>query len=140
MVVESEIIVSPLLEELEAAFNTSFNQAWFKILAEGSPVDSPRFREVEAFFDSMSSCDTDEPEVMEIVKAVEEIVSLVRRHLLPRLRDRLRISGFYAHDTTLSKEHKVKYKLIAYAFPHNLERIESITERIKGTSKAACKR
>jgi hypothetical protein len=131
MVAETDFFVSPLLDELEQAFETSFNQAWFRILAEDSPIDSPRFREVEAFFISKSSYESDPRKIMEIVIAIEEIVSLVRQFLLPHLRDRLRVSGFYARDNTLSKEHKIKYGFIAYAFPHNINRIESLTGKIR---------
>lgn len=131
MVAETDFLVSPLLEELEKAFETSFKQAWFRILAENSPIDSPRFREVEAFFASRSFYESDPHKIMEIIIALEEIVSLVRQYLLPSLRDRLRISGFYARNNTLGKEHKIKYGFIAYAFPHNINRIESLTGKIR---------
>jgi hypothetical protein len=131
MSVKPEIFYSPLLDELEESFNTSFNQAWFHALAENSHIDEGLIRQVEDFFIMKDSFESDSGKILEIVVIIEDIVSLVRRFMLPRLRDKLRVSGFYRGNDSLAPDLRIKYRFIAYAFPHNIRRLAEIAERIK---------
>ena len=131
METKTEGRIIQLLEELEEAFNISFNHTWFRVLAEESPVDKGLLREVEDFFVLKSPFSCDELQISEIVLAIEQIVSIVKRYLLPCLRDRLRISGFFADDTSIDRNTRIKYKFIAYAFPHNIRRLEEISLQLR---------
>jgi hypothetical protein len=131
METKSEICVEPLLDELENAFNISFNHTWFRVIADDAEIDGSLLREVEEFFILKTPFASDEIRILEILLVIDEIIGNVRRYLLPTLRDKLRISGFFADDDIIDKDLRVKYRLIAYAFPRNLERLEEIAFRVR---------
>jgi hypothetical protein len=61
---------------------------------------------------------------------LEYFIAAMSSHLLPELKDHLKISGFYTHGNRGGEDYVIK-SLICYAFPSNLEKLRMLTDELK---------
>ena len=69
-----------------------------------------------------------------IYQAVDELgrfTVLVRRFLLPVLKERLGVSGLLPHKIVKDRTQYILRRFVAYTFPFNLKRLETLTAELR---------
>ena len=123
-------ISSRLISELRDLYLGHFDNYWFVSLLERNAFDSSRLRYIHNMLEIQSVYSTEESVFADGIEAVEELILTSKRYLLPELRDKLKISGFYS-DNGESKNDKVMRTMFSYTFPHNLQRLEELISELK---------
>ena len=122
---------SRLIDELRELYLGHFDNYWFTALLEENAFDTSRLRAVRTMLESQSVYCTEASVFRDAIESLELIVITSKRYLLPELRDKLRVSGFYSGRSGESREEMVMRNMFCYTFPHNLQRLEEITSELK---------
>ncbi len=123
--------VQMALEALRDHYDEHFDRGWLAMTIDDLPVDSSLVRRIREVLSLTVRYEEDLPEVRYGVEQLRTLLTELRRHLAPVLRDRLGVSGFAGtsgrgRDTTS----RVQRQLLCLAFPHNLSRLEELTDRL----------
>ena len=125
-------ISSRLIDELRELYYGQFDNYWFTSLLEQNAFDSSRLRYIQTMLEIQSVYSTEQSVFTDGIEVLEEIIITSKRYLLPALRDKLGISGFY-RDRAGSKEELVMKNMFSYTFPYNLQRLEELITELKKT-------
>jgi hypothetical protein len=118
------------LSELATLYHDQFDRNWLYLILERSPLDTSVMGDVRDLVETDVAF-LDPTKLDRHTQALEEYVQHLRRYVIPGLREKLGISGFTGGIRVLSEDQIILRKFIAYAFPHNLERLAALTSRLK---------
>ncbi len=123
--------VQMALEALRIHFDEHFDRGWLAMTIDDLPIDSSLVRRIREVLSLTVRYEDDLPEVRYGVEQLRTLLTELRRHLAPVLRDRLGVSGF-ALPSGRSRDatSRVQRQLLCVAFPHNLSRLEELTDRL----------
>ena len=119
------------LEALRAHFDVHFDRGWLAMIIDDLPLETTLLREIRGLLALTLVYEDDLPEIRYGVGKLLEFVAELRRHLLPVLRDRLRVSGFAATRRERNEE-RIYRQLLCVTFPHNLDRLETLAHDLEG--------
>ncbi len=119
-----------LIDEINDLYYGHFDNYWFISLLEQNAFDSSRFRCIHNMLEIPSGTGIEMSILTDGIDAFEEIIIISKRYLLPALRDKLEISGFYRSKAG-SREELVRRELFSYTFPYNLKRLETLIAELK---------
>ena len=74
----------------------------------------------------------DEWFIYQAVVELSRFILLIRKFLLPVLKERLGVSGLVPHKIVRDRSQYILRRFVAYTFPYNLERLEALTVELRG--------
>jgi hypothetical protein len=126
-----ECLIQECLREIQTLFTGHFDQNWLLLVLDDTPIDSSVMSDIRNLIAFEHPKLYDPQEVQKRIPSLEAFIAHLRRYLLPTLREKLGISGLVPFRRIKDREQRVLRSLIAYAFPHNLERLSELTDTLK---------
>lgn len=120
-----------IIGELRDVFENNFDRTWFSLIIDGMPIDFRTVREIRELVSLTAIYPGEEWQLYQGVEELETFYRTVKRFLLPVLRERLGISWLFPHKRVRDARQIILRKLVAFTFPHNLERLRRLTENLK---------
>jgi hypothetical protein len=120
-----------LIKEIREVFQNHFDRTWFAIIIDDLPIDFQTIRLIRELVSLHSLHAGDEHLITQGVEELESFIIHVRRYLLPYLKERLGVSWLTPARMVEDRSQYLIRRLVAYAFPHNLERLNVLTGRLR---------
>lgn len=117
--------------ELRNVFEELFDKSWLIIILENLPFDLRTIREIRNFLCTENISDADVPAIWHKIEELETFIKVIKIYLLPVLKERLGISHLSPERMVLDKTQLVVRRFIAYTLPHNLQRLNVLTQQFK---------
>lgn len=118
-----------ILHEVKRLFEEQFDRGWAATAIVRSGADLQNLRELR----HLLSEDLDyigTRRRMDLVRALEQFTRDLRQFVLPGLTERLHLH-FDVPSAWRRREDFVQRRLLAYVFPHNLERLETLSGELR---------
>jgi hypothetical protein len=121
----------PVIRRIRQVFEDHFDRTWFSIVIDGLPIDFKTIRVIRGLVALESVHTGDEGFIYEAVLELSRFVLLVRKYLLPVLKERLGVSGLAPDRTVRDRTQYILRRLVAYTFPFNLQRLAELNQDLK---------
>jgi hypothetical protein len=121
----------PVLRKIRQVFEDHFDRTWFSIVIDGLPIDFRTIRIIRGLVALESVHKGDEWFIYEAVLELERFVLLVRKYLLPVLKERLGVSRLVPHRLVRDETQYILRRLVVYTFPFNLQRLAELNQVLK---------
>jgi hypothetical protein len=119
------------IDEIRGIFAGHFESGWFLTVLERLSFNTVYLNDIRHLVEMRSLYPSDTYRIRTGVIALQEFIGFSRRYLLPVLRDQLGISGFTRQQLgDRDPTTRVVKELFASAFPHNIERLSELTDRL----------
>ena len=120
-----------LITEIREVFQNHFDRTWFAIIIDDLPIDFQTIRLIRELVSLHSLHAGDEYLITQGVEELESFIIHIRRYLLPYLKERLGVSWLTPARMVEDRSQYLIRRLVAYAFPYNLERLNNLTGRLR---------
>ena len=94
---ENNAALIPLIRRIRRVFEDHFDRTWFGIIIDGLPIDTRTVRMIRELVSLESIHLGDEWFIYQAMLELNRFVLLVRKFLLPVLKERLGVSGLVPH-------------------------------------------
>ncbi len=121
----------PLIRKIRRVFEDHFDRTWFAIIIDGLPIDFRTVRMIRELVGLQSIHVGDEWFIYQAVVELSRFSLLIRKFLLPVLKERLGVSGLIPHRIVRDRSQYILRRFVAYTFPYNLERLEALTAELR---------
>jgi len=122
--------ISGICDQLAETINQTLNQAWFYKAADNLPINIENLSYIIELFTLNTYYNQDYLKMQEAIALLKNLVTEIKRYLLPVIKERLGIS-YLTERRHAKKSHEfIYYSFIAYTFPVNLQKIEAFLESI----------
>jgi len=125
----SEIV--DCIRRIREVFEQNFDRAWFGVLMEDVPMGIRTIREIRNLVTFDTIFPGDEDDILEGLIELEDFVRIIRKYLLPLMREKLGISKLRPRALVRDRNQFLLRKLLAYTFPYNVERLASLTRELR---------
>jgi len=120
-----------MLHEVRRLFEEQFDRGWAATVIVRSGTDLQNLRELRHLLSEDLEY-VGSRRLRDLVTALEQFTLDLRQFVLPGLTEHLRLH-FDVPSAWRRREDFVQRRLLAYVFPHNLERMESLTAELRLT-------
>lgn len=120
-----------LIAQVRDIFENHFDRTWFSVVVDGLPIDFRTVREIRQMVGLKTLYPGEERGIYQGVLELETFVLIVRRQLLPVLKERLGVSWLFPGRRVRDRNQVMLRRLVAITFPYNLERLRLATQRLK---------
>jgi hypothetical protein len=120
-----------IISEVRDVFENHFDRNWFSLLIDDMPIDPGMVREIRRLVSLKNIFPGEEWQIWQGVQALSDFVLLVKRFLLPMLKERLGISSLIPARRVGDPTQLIIRKFVAFTFPYNLERLKVLTEKLR---------
>ncbi len=120
-----------LIEELRTVFENHFDRTWFSLIIDGIPLDFRTVRDIREMVSLTTLYPGEEWLIWQGIRELETFHTIVKRFLLPVIKERLGISWLLPHRRVRDAQQYILRKFVAFTFPYNLERLRKVTARLK---------
>jgi hypothetical protein len=121
----------PLIRRIRRVFEDHFDRTWFAIIIDGLPIDFRTIRIIRELVGLESIHVGDEWFIYQAVVELSRFSLLIRKFLLPVLKERLGVSGLMPDRIIRDRYQYILRRFVAYTFPYNLERLEALTVELR---------
>ena len=121
----------PLIRRIRRVFEDHFDRTWFAIIIDGLPIDFRTIRIIRELVGLESIHVGDEWFIYQAVVELSRFSLLIRKFLLPVLKERLGVSGLMPDRIIRDRYQYILRRFVAYTFPYNLERLEALTSELR---------
>jgi hypothetical protein len=121
----------PLIRKIRRVFEDHFDRTWFAIIIDGLPIDFRTIRMIRELVGLQSIHVGDEWFIYQAVVELSRFSLLIRKFLLPVLKERLGVSGLVPDRIVRDRVQYILRRFVAYTFPYNLERLEALTAELR---------
>ena len=121
----------PVIRRIRQVFEDHFDRTWFAIIIDGLPIDFRTIRMIRELVGLESIHVGDEWFIYQAVVELSRFSLLIRKFLLPVLKERLGVSGLVPHRIVRDRTQFILRRFVAYTFPYNLERLEALTIELR---------
>ncbi|UCF95810.1 MAG: hypothetical protein JSV89_11555 [Spirochaetaceae bacterium] len=128
---QSNTTLLPLIRKIRQVFEDHFDRTWFAIIIDGLPIDFRTIRMIRELVGLQSIHVGDEWFIYQAVVELSRFSLLIRKFLLPVLKERLGVSGLIPHRIVRDRTQYILRRFVAYTFPFNLERLEALTAELR---------
>jgi len=128
-----ERMIEEQISEIREVFEDHFDRTWFSILIDDLPIDAKTVREIRELLSLSRVFPEDVPLIYSGVEELESFIVHVRRYLVPFIKDRLMVSGFFPKNMLKDRTQYILRRLVAYTFPFNLNSLSLLTSTLKAT-------
>ena len=133
LVDQSNETLLPLICKIRRVFEDHFDRTWFAIIIDGLPIDFRTIRIIRELVGLQSIHVGDEWFIYQAVVELSRFSLLIRKFLLPVLKERLGVSGLMPHRVVRDRTQYILRRFVAYTFPYNLERLEALTGQLRSS-------
>ncbi|MBN2553146.1 MAG: hypothetical protein JXB06_10270 [Spirochaetales bacterium] len=130
---QSNETLLPLIRKIRRVFEDHFDRTWFAIIIDGLPIDFRTIRMIRELVGLQSIHVGDEWFIYQAVVELSRFSLLIRKFLLPVLKERLGVSGLMPHRVVRDRTQYILRRFVAYTFPYNLERLEGLTGQLRSS-------
>jgi len=130
---QSNEMLLPLIRKIRRVFEDHFDRTWFAIIIDGLPIDFRTIRIIRELVGLQSIHVGDEWFIYQAVVELSRFSLLIRKFLLPVLKERLGVSGLMPHRVVRDRTQYILRRFVAYTFPYNLERLEGLTGQLRSS-------
>ena len=130
---QSNETLLPLIRKIRRVFEDHFDRTWFAIIIDGLPIDFRTIRIIRELVGLQSIHVGDEWFIYQAVVELSRFSLLIRKFLLPVLKERLGVSGLMPHRVVRDRTQYILRRFVAYTFPYNLERLEVLTGQLRSS-------
>ena len=130
---QSNETLLPLIRKIRRVFEDHFDRTWFAIIIDGLPIDFRTIRIIRELVGLQSIHVGDEWFIYQAVVELSRFSLLIRKFLLPVLKERLGVSGLMPHRVVRDRTQYILRRFVAYTFPYNLERLEALTGQLRSS-------
>jgi len=131
LVDQSKERLLPLIRKIRRVFEDHFDRTWFAIIIDGLPIDFRTIRMIRELVGLQSIHVGDEWFIYQAATELSRFSLLIRKFLLPVLKERLGVSGLIPHRIVRDRYQYILRRFVAYTFPYNLERLEALTTELR---------
>lgn len=128
---QSNTTLLPLIRKIRQVFEDHFDRTWFAIIIDGLPIDFRTIRMIRELVGLQSIHVGDEWFIYQAVVELSRFSLLIRKFLLPVLKERLGVSGLIPHRIVRDRTQYILRRFVAYTFPFNLDRLETLTAELR---------
>jgi hypothetical protein len=121
----------PLIRRIRQVFEDHFDRTWFAIIIDGLPIDVRTVRMIRELVSLESIHIGDEWFIYQAMLELNRFVLLVRKFLLPVLKERLGVSALVPHRMVRDRTQYILRRFVAYTFPYNLQRLEELAGELR---------
>jgi hypothetical protein len=121
----------PLIRKIREVFEDHFDRTWFAIIIDGLPIDFRTVRIIRELVGLQSIHVGDEWFIYQAVVELSRFSLLIRKFLLPVIKERLGVSALIPHRVVRDQTQYILRRFVAYTFPYNLERLEALTAELR---------
>jgi hypothetical protein len=121
----------PLIRKIRRVFEDHFDRTWFAIIIDGLPIDFRTIRMIRELVGLQSIHVGDQWFIYQAVVELSRFSLLIRKFLLPVLKERLGVSGLVPDRIVRDRSQYILRRFVAYTFPFNLERLEALTTELR---------
>jgi hypothetical protein len=121
----------PLIRKIRQVFEDHFDRTWFAIIIDGLPIDFRTVRMIRELVGLQSIHVGDEWFIYQAATELTRFSLLIRKFLLPVLKERLGVSGLVPDRIVRDRYQYILRRFVAYTFPYNLERLEALTAELR---------
>lgn len=121
----------PLIRRIRRVFEDHFDRTWFAIIIDGLPIDVRTMRMIRELVSLESVHIGDEWFIYQAMLELSRFVLLVRKFLLPVLKERLGVSGLAPDRMVRDRTQYILRRFVAYTFPHNLGKLEELAVELR---------
>ena len=121
----------PLIRRIRRVFEDHFDRTWFGIIIDGLPIDTRTVRIIRELVSLESIHLGDEWFIYQAMLELNRFVLLVRKFLLPVLKERLGVSGLAPDRLVRDRSQYILRRFVAYTFPYNLQRLEELAVELR---------
>jgi hypothetical protein len=121
----------PVIRKIRRVFEDHFDRTWFSIIIDGLPIDFRTVRMIRELVALQSIHVGDEWFIYQGAVELGRFVLLIRRFLLPVLKERLGVSRLVPHRIVRDPTQYILRRFVAYTFPYNLDRLEALTAELQ---------
>jgi hypothetical protein len=121
----------PLIRKIRRVFEDHFDRTWFAIIIDGLPIDFRTIRIIRELVGLESIHVGDQWFIYQAVVELSRFSLLIRKFLLPVLKERLGVSGLIPDRIVRDRYQYILRRFVAYTFPYNLERLEALTAELR---------
>ena len=121
----------PVIRRIRQVFEDHFDRTWFAIIIDGLPIDFRTIRMIRELVGLESIHVGDEWFIYQAAVELNRFSLLIRKFLLPVLKERLGVSGLVPHRIVRDRTQFILRRFVAYTFPYNLERLEALTIELR---------
>ena len=118
-------------------FESQFDRPWLTKILDDMAVQPAILKQVRQFLHQAPSPDDQLSDSRAGVEALRSFLSFLEYQLLPVLRERLGLSGFDPNYRIRDRDTRVLESMVAYTFPHNLNRMKAMCRQLEVLLKAA---
>jgi hypothetical protein len=128
---QSNVRILPLIRKIRQVFEDHFDRTWFAIIIDGLPIDFRTIRMIRELVGLQSIHVGDQWFIYQAVVELSRFSLLIRKFLLPVLKERLGVSGLMPDRIVRDRYQYILRRFVAYTFPYNLERLEALTAELR---------
>jgi len=121
----------PLIRKIRRVFEDHFDRTWFAIIIDGLPIDFRTIRMIRELVGLQSIHVGDQWFIHQAVVELSRFSLLIRKFLLPVIKERLGVSGLIPDRIVRDRSQYILRRFVAYTFPYNLERLETLTAELR---------
>ena len=121
----------PVIRKIRRVFEDHFDRTWFAIIIDGLPIDFRTIRIIRELVGLESIHVGDQWFIYQAVVELNRFSLLIRKFLLPVLKERLGVSGLIPDRIVRDRYQYILRRFVAYTFPYNLERLEALTVELR---------
>lgn len=122
----------PVIRRIRQVFEDHFDRTWFSIVIDGLPIDFKTIRVIRSLVALESVHEGDQRFIYEAALELNRFVGLVRKYLLPVLKERLGVSPLAPQQMVKDRNQYILRRLVAYTLPANLQRLSELTRELRG--------
>jgi hypothetical protein len=127
---ENELIRK--LIETSRAFTDYFDHPWLLNILDDLSIDSTSIRDIRIFLSLRILSSGDEQVIINGMKGLRNFIIIIRRHLLPMIKEKFGVSPFSQDRLLMDKSQYILRAFTAYALPVNLDKITALTMELEG--------
>lgn len=119
------------IDQLRLAFEVHFENPWLYMLLDGLPVDPALLKDVRDFLHVDDEWGIDETRAREGVRSLELFIQALRNHLLPCIKEKLRISPLKPEAMIDDPDQRTIRGLVAYSLPIKVALLEDQVKALR---------
>lgn len=118
-----------IIHDIRNLFDDHFDRGWAATLVARSGIDPQSVRQLRYLIGQCAGLHAGEDSVYEVVTALRRFISELRETVLPELETHLGLRVDIPA-TWRSRDEFVHRRMLAYVFPHNVNRLSDLTEQL----------
>lgn len=123
-------VVDETLSKIRDLYRVHFDRSWLDSALRETPMESQDIADIRHALSIAQPTVWDLPMLHRGINALEIYVRLIRQMVLPRAKQLFNAS-YHGRVSDLSLDESIRYRMLTYTLPSNLERLIKLTRDLK---------